>query len=119
MEKISESSLEKKLGEFVKKELGGLYLKYHSAYHTGMPDRIIVLDYGVVVFVELKAKRGMPSKLQMAAGKALLKRKQNYFLISGEEGLAQFKNELQQFYKKAEEEYMDGIFAAQLSKALN
>ena len=52
--KPSESDIEKRLRLGVKK-LGGLCLKWVSPGFTGVPDRIILLPGGRVVFVELKA----------------------------------------------------------------
>ena len=52
--KSSESDIEKRLRLGVKK-LGGLCLKWVSPGFTGVPDRIILLPGGRVVFAELKA----------------------------------------------------------------
>lgn len=48
-----EKDIEKKLIQPIR-ELGGLYLKFESPGFTGVPDRLILLPGGRVVFVELK-----------------------------------------------------------------
>lgn len=49
-----EKTIEQKLVKEIKK-IGGLCLKFESPGYTGVPDRIILLPGGGVVFVELKA----------------------------------------------------------------
>lgn len=53
----SESSIEKTLCELLRKH-GALCLKFVSPGNPGVPDRIVMLPDGRVVFVELKAERG-------------------------------------------------------------
>lgn len=45
------------------KDLGGLCLKFNSPNCAGVPDRIVVFK-GQVLFVELKALKKRPRKLQ-------------------------------------------------------
>ena len=54
MEKYSENYYEQRLTRAVKM-LGGLCWKFVSPGHSGVPDRIIILPGGAVLFVELKA----------------------------------------------------------------
>lgn len=61
----SESEIESWLGEKVK-DLGCLYYKFVSPGNRGVPDRIIVLPTGQVIFAELKAKKGVTSPIQIA-----------------------------------------------------
>ena len=58
-----ESSVEKKLSGMLRKR-GALCLKFTSPGHPGVPDRIVVLPDGRIVFVELKASGGVLSPLQ-------------------------------------------------------
>jgi hypothetical protein len=51
---MRESVIEKALGIRVK-ELGGLCEKFVSPGRVGVPDRIITLPGGIIIFVELKA----------------------------------------------------------------
>lgn len=60
---MKESEIEAKLVHMVR-ELGGLCLKFVSPGCAGVPDRIIVLPGGRVVFVELKTEYGSLRTLQ-------------------------------------------------------
>lgn len=51
---MREKQIEARLKREVKK-VGGLALKFASPGNAGVPDRIVLLPYGKVVFVELKA----------------------------------------------------------------
>jgi G:T-mismatch repair DNA endonuclease (very short patch repair protein) len=51
---MREKQIEARLKREVKK-IGGLALKFASPGNAGVPDRIVLLPYGKVVFVELKA----------------------------------------------------------------
>lgn len=53
LEKDVESYLKKKV-----KELGGRCIKFYSASDTGLPDRIVALPGGKVIFIELKRPKG-------------------------------------------------------------
>lgn len=86
---MREKTIEHKLKKEIEK-LGGICLKFHSPYHRGMPDRIIILPQGVVYFVELKAEGGKTSELQRLAEKKLKRLSQNYALVEGEKGLQTF-----------------------------
>lgn len=59
-----EKELEKKLIKAVKK-VGGLPLKFVSPGYDGVPDRLILIAFGKVGFVEVKAPGEEPRKLQL------------------------------------------------------
>ena len=59
-----EKDVERKLTEGIK-ALGGLSYKFISPGNAGVPDRIVILPGGDVVFVELKTWRGQLTVLQM------------------------------------------------------
>ena len=59
----SEKVLERKLCKAVK-DLGGHAYKFVSPNQRGVPDRVCVLPYGIVAFVELKTTGKKPTKLQ-------------------------------------------------------
>lgn len=50
---------------------GGIALKYTSQYHRGMPDRILLLPGGSILFVEVKTTGCKPTKLQLRAHEQL------------------------------------------------
>lgn len=60
---MRESAIEKALVERVK-ALGGMCEKFTSPSRRGVPDRIVTLPGGKIVFVELKAAGGKLSVLQ-------------------------------------------------------
>ncbi|WP_042435918.1 VRR-NUC domain-containing protein [Faecalispora jeddahensis] len=60
---MRESAIEAYLRDRVK-ELGGKAYKFVSPGNTGVPDRMVCLPGGRVVFVELKAPGEKPTKLQ-------------------------------------------------------
>lgn len=59
LEKDIESFLVRKV-----REMGGTAYKFVSPGNTGVPDRIVVLPGGRIIFVELKTEKGRPSVLQ-------------------------------------------------------
>lgn len=64
--KESEKALERRLVEEVKR-LGGMALKNTSQFHGGIPDRLVLLPFHTISFVELKSTGEKPRPLQEAA----------------------------------------------------
>lgn len=60
---MNESSIERNLGKQLAK-MGCLYMKFVSPGNVGVPDRIIVLPGGRILFAELKAEDGKLHPLQ-------------------------------------------------------
>lgn len=60
---IQESKIEKRLKKEIEK-IGGKALKFISPGVTGMPDRIVLLPLGKIIFIELKAPGEKPSPIQ-------------------------------------------------------
>lgn len=60
---MKESEIEARLVRMVR-ELGGLCLKFVSPGCAGVPDRIIILPGGKVIFAELKTEFGSLRNLQ-------------------------------------------------------
>lgn len=60
---MRESDIERRLVQGVKK-LGGRAYKFVSPGNIGVPDRLVVLPGGVVLFVEVKASDGRLSPNQ-------------------------------------------------------
>lgn len=63
---MNEKLIEKKLREKAK-SLGGIALKLYSAYHTGLPDRLILMPGGKASFAEIKTTGKKPTLLQEKA----------------------------------------------------
>lgn len=61
---MQESEIEKRLVREVRR-LGGIAYKFVSPGNTGVPDRIVILPGGVIVFVELKTETGRLSQNQI------------------------------------------------------
>jgi hypothetical protein len=60
-----EKDIERKLRDLVKDKFGGMCLKWVCPGWAGVPDRIILLPGGRIVFAELKRPKGSEvSKLQ-------------------------------------------------------
>ena len=60
-----EKNIEQKLVKKVR-EIGGLALKFVSPGFDGVPDRLILIAYGKLAFVEVKAPGEKPRPLQVA-----------------------------------------------------
>lgn len=46
-------------------DAGGLFIKFTSPSHSGVPDRIVILPNGRIYFVEFKAPSKKPRPLQL------------------------------------------------------
>ena len=60
---MKESQIEAKLGKLVR-SYGGLYFKFVSPGNPGVPDRLLILPGGRIVFVELKTEVGRLAAIQ-------------------------------------------------------
>ncbi len=60
---MTESQIEARLGQMVRRR-GGLYYKFVSPGSPGVPDRLVILPGGRVIFLELKTQVGSLQKLQ-------------------------------------------------------
>lgn len=85
----SEKYLERKLVERVK-AIGGMCVKIHNPYYRGLPDRLVILPDGGIVWVELKTLGKKPTKLQQLAHEELRKREQVVYIIDSENKLNEF-----------------------------
>ncbi|MDL2287586.1 VRR-NUC domain-containing protein [Eubacteriales bacterium OttesenSCG-928-G02] len=79
---LSEAAIEKRMGEYIKKQ-GGLFYKFVSPGTVGVPDRIVVTPAGKVYFVELKAEQGTVAPLQRWHVDELRKRGADARIIRG------------------------------------
>ena len=62
---MREKTIEQKLREAVKKR-DGIAPKFVSPGYDGMPDRLVLLPFGRIAFVEVKAPGEKPRPLQVA-----------------------------------------------------
>lgn len=80
--RIIEKDIERWLGIQLKK-LGCIYMKFVSPGNDGVPDRIVVLPGGCVIFVELKDKKGVLMANQRIQVARLRKQGALVFVITG------------------------------------
>lgn len=66
----SEKKTERYLVAEVKKRKG-YCLKLLTTYFVGLPDRLVLLPMGYIVFVETKSQGGIPRKIQLFVHNAL------------------------------------------------
>lgn len=67
-----ENKIENRLIKEIEK-IGGKALKFVSPGVSGVPDRIVLLPHGKIIFVELKAPGKKPSPIQNFRAKELRK----------------------------------------------
>lgn len=84
-----ESRIEQSLVRGVRKA-GGWALKLVSPGHAGVPDRLVLLPGGRVLFVELKQDTGVLSPLQIETHKRLHRLGMKVYTLYGREGVKEF-----------------------------
>ena len=89
MKQESEKTLEAKLRKGIEKR-GGMCVKLLSQLHRGLPDRMVLLPYGAIYFVELKSTGKKPTLLQEHCHKQLTDLGQMVFVIDCSEALEEF-----------------------------
>ena len=90
--------LEKEIEKFLVREvkkLGGISFKFISPGNAGVPDRIVILPSGRVVFAELKTDKGKLTKLQEVQIKKISDLGADARVLRGIEGVKEFINEIQ------------------------
>lgn len=86
---MKESELEARLVRGVK-ALGGRAYKFVSPGNVGVPDRLVLLPGGVVLFAELKAQRGRLHPIQSQQIRQLRQLGAQVYEVRGEPGVAEF-----------------------------
>ena len=76
------------------KVAGGKAYKWISPGNAGVPDRIVFLPRGRIVFVELKATGKTPSPLQLSKHRELSKLGHIVYVLDSTEGVDRFLEEL-------------------------
>ena len=85
-ELFSEKDLEKYLVKVIK-DRKGLCLKLKSDYHSGLPDRLILLTETKPFFCELKSKGKKPTKLQLITHDKLIELGNNVYVVDSVKGI--------------------------------
>lgn len=88
-----ESKLEAKLKKAVEKD-GGLALKFVSPNKNGYPDRILLIAFGKIGFVEVKDKGKKPRKLQKIRHKELINLGFKVYVLDKEEQIPAIINQI-------------------------
>ena len=81
---VSEKAIEAYLVRKVK-DLGGVCLKYSNPGVVGYPDRVVLLQDGFTVWVELKSKGKQPNKVQQLRIDQLRAMGHNVAVIDGKD----------------------------------
>ena len=85
--------IEKDIEKILVKEIkaaGGLAYKFISPGNDGVPDRIVILPGGDVLFVELKSDKGRLTKLQLRQIERIRETGAEVWVVQGLSGLAMF-----------------------------
>ncbi|MCD2347208.1 VRR-NUC domain-containing protein [Clostridium guangxiense] len=88
-----ESEIESRLKLEVEKR-GGLALKFVSPGMAGVPDRVVLMPNGKVVFVELKAPKKKMRPLQLKRKKQFETLGFKVYLIDSMQGIKDFMEEM-------------------------
>lgn len=88
-----EREIENYLNENIKK-LGGRAYKFVSPGNRGVPDRMILLPGGRIIFVELKTKDRYPTKLQRVQIKRMRDLGADVRVVRGMDAAKDFLDEL-------------------------
>lgn len=86
---MRESQIERRLVQGVK-AMGGKAYKFTSPGNIGVPDRIVVLPGGAVIFAELKADNGRLSPNQLLQINELRRIGAEVYEVWGADGVANF-----------------------------
>lgn len=90
---MREKEIEKYLREEIKK-LGGIAYKFTSPGNSGVPDRLVLLPYGVMAFVELKAPGGKTTAIQDRQISRIQKLDFDVYVIDSKEKVDEFVFEM-------------------------
>ena len=76
------------------RKMGGEAFKWTSPGNDGVPDRIVMLPGGRLIFVELKADKGRLEPIQKVQIRRIQKLGQEVRVVRGMDGLEEFLNEI-------------------------
>lgn len=92
-----EKTIEHKLVVMVKKQ-GGIAVKFVSPGFDGMPDRLVLLPFGKIAFVEVKAPNKKPRPLQRARHKMLKRLGFKVYVLDDAEQIGEIIDEIRTTY---------------------
>ena len=90
--KMLEKELERKCAK-VAKSAGAIFWKFQSPGTNGVPDRIMILPNGKVIFIEFKVGKNKLSKLQAAIIEKIRKNHGSVWLIRDADVFKDFLHE--------------------------
>lgn len=90
---MKESAIEASLRQKVKSK-DGLYYKFTSVGNAGVPDRIVIMPGGRVIFIELKDRGGMIGRLQQYQMDRIRERGCEVYVLRGIEDVNKFATEV-------------------------
>lgn len=112
---LKESEIEGWLKSGIEKK-GGLFIKFTSPGNDGVPDRIVMLPGGRIVFLELKTRYGKLSAVQKYQIGRLLKLNAEVAVIFGADAAEDFLQDCfsygvfdSAYYGQGESEPLEGI----------
>lgn len=94
------------------KQLGGKAYKWISSGNAGVPDRIVILQGGVVHFVELKQEHGKLTRLQKIQQKRLKDLNATVFTLYGADAV-------KQYLEAVKEMVAHGVYSTRVSEILH
>jgi Holliday junction resolvase len=104
-QRIRESTIERELVKRVQ-EVGGKAYKWVSPGNVGVPDRLVVLPYNTIAFVELKSPGNTTTEMQNMQIHILEQRLHtDVFVINSIEGVKQFVADIKALSDESKETY--------------
>ena len=91
---MRESTIESRLREEAKKR-GGMAIKFVSPGLNGVPDRLVLMPYGRVAFIELKAPGKIPRASQQKRKRQLERLGFRVYVVDGVDQIGGVLNEIQ------------------------
>ena len=91
---MRETEVERKLVDAVKNR-GGICWKFVSPGTAGVPDRIVLMPFGRIAFVEVKAPGEVPRPLQRSRHRTLRRLGFRVYVIDGKEQIGGMLDEIQ------------------------
>lgn len=91
---MRESTIESRLREEAKKR-GGMAIKFVSPGLNGVPDRLVLMPYGRVAFIELKAPGKTPRASQLKRKRQLERLGFRVYVVDGVDQIGGVLNEIQ------------------------